>query len=492
MKSSASIACSLLPFILLAISAAHAADRFVSPEGNDTHDGLTAASAFRSLATAAKATPAGAHTIRLAAGEYPETESTLLAPGVSLAGAGIGQTVIRWSARQDPRETKASPEAEKTAIRAMDTANASISGFTLIGNLPDDRRANTGITVHGAHDFSIHDCEVKGFEFTGIWLHDAVGSTIRNNRLEDNGMPHKDSCSGGLQIGHLTDCSIHHNTIREHRGAYGIKTCIPEWTERNDPWSAPKAKLVRVLIHDNDIRLRQQGGWGQGQPNIAIELWHAEPDTCEIFRNRTNTCVSLVEGGTAAKTIRVHHNLFLLDPGYNYALEAGFHNMEIDHNVFRNGIYPIATFGPPPSNMNIHNNVFDGIEDITLLALSGVTGFRFVNNTVVVKKDMPVLSLGKHGKESRGILIADNLFVKEGGEPLAAEHIVFHADSPPAPDAATVRGNAFWNWKPFGTDSRSEDPMLMREPDGDLLLKLSPESPTLGSGKGTPGGRPAE
>ena len=39
--------------------------------------------------------------------------------------------------------------------------------------------------------------------------------------------------------------------------------------------------------------------------------------------------------------------------------------MEIDHNVFRNGIYPIATWGGPPDNLNVHDNVFDGIEDVT-------------------------------------------------------------------------------------------------------------------------------
>jgi hypothetical protein len=464
-----------------------AEDRFVSPTGNDTNNGLTGQSAFRSVAAAAKATPAGAHTIRLAAGEYPETESTLLAPGVSLTGAGAGQTIIRWSARQEPRETKASPEAEKTAIRANNTAKASISGFTLIGNLPDDQRANTGISVHGASEFSIHDLEVKGFEFCGIWMHDAVNSTIRNNRLDDNGLPHKESCSGALQIGHMTDCSIHHNIIREHRGAYGIKTCIPEW-DRNDPWNAPHVKLVRVMIHDNDIKLRQQGGWGQGQPNIAIELWRSEPDSCEIYLNRINTCVSLVEGGKAAKTIRVHHNLFILDPGYNYALEAGHHNMEIDHNVFRNGFYPIATWGGPPDNLNIHNNVFDGIEDIALMALAGATNCRFVNNIVTVKKDIPVLSLGKQGKESHGILIADNIFAKEGGEPMAAEMFVEEANNKSAPGSVTIRDNWFWNWKPAGANSQSPDPKLVREPDGDQLLKLAPDSPALKAGKGTPGG----
>ena len=70
--------------------------------------------------------------------------------------------------------------------------------------------------------------------------------------------------------------------------------------------------------------------------------------------------------------------------------------------------------------------------------------------------------------------------------------MAFGISKPALAQLAANDSFASWNWKPFGTDSRSEDPMLIREPDGDHLLKLSPESPTLGSGKGTPGSRPAE
>ena len=85
---------------------AHAEDRFVSPEGNDSNNGLTPQTAFRSLAAATKATPAGTHTIRMAAGEYPETESCVLSPGVSLVGAGIGKTVFRWNAFRSLMKTR--------------------------------------------------------------------------------------------------------------------------------------------------------------------------------------------------------------------------------------------------------------------------------------------------------------------------------------------------------------------------------------------------
>ena len=137
----------------------------------------------------------------MAAGEYPESESTLLAPGVSLAGAGIGQTILRWSARQQPRETKAAPEGDKTAIRMLNSADASISGISLIGNLPDNQRANTGIVVHGARNVSIHECEVKGMEFCGIWMHDAEKSTIRNNRVDNRDYRTRNPAPGACKSG---------------------------------------------------------------------------------------------------------------------------------------------------------------------------------------------------------------------------------------------------------------------------------------------------
>lgn len=469
---------------------AHAADYHVTPAGNDTNDGLSPQSAFRSLAAACRTTPAGKHVIHISAGEYEESASCVLPTGVSLVGAGIGKTVFRWNAVRSLDENPMKFDFTGFLIQIKDSSDASISGLTIIGSLPEDKRAHGGILAHEVRNASIHDCEVKGLEFTGIWLSKATNSSVHHCRFDDCGHPSNQSCSGGLQIGELTDCTIHHNIIREHRGAYGIKTWMTTWTNPTD-WgffSSNKVRLTRVLIHDNDLKIRQQGGWGQGQPNMSIELWNSEPDHCEIYQNRINTCVSLVEGGKAAKTIRVHHNLFILDPGYNCAIEAGHPNMEIDHNVFRNGIYPLATWGGPPDNLNVHNNVFDSIEDIALLTFTGTTNFRFVNNIVTVKKDIPMLSLGKHGKASHDILIADNLFVKQDGPPQAAEMVVAEADNKPEPDSITIRGNHFWNWNPAGADSQSADPKLIREPDGDQLLKLASDSPLLKAGKGTPGG----
>ena len=55
-----------------------------------------------------------------------------------------------------------------------DSADASISGLTIIGSLPDDRGAHGGIIAHEVRNVSIHYCDMKVLEFTGIWLSQAV------------------------------------------------------------------------------------------------------------------------------------------------------------------------------------------------------------------------------------------------------------------------------------------------------------------------------
>jgi pectate lyase len=467
---------------------ASAADYHVSLAGKDGNSGLSPQSAFRSLAAACRATPAGKNTIHVAPGEYEETESSILPPGVSLSGAGIGKTIFHWKAVRSLAGNPMKFDFSGFMIQMQDSSDASISGITINGSLPDDRRAHGGILAHEVKNVSIHNCEVKGLEFTGIWLSQATNSSIHHCRFEDCGHPNQQSCSGGLQVGDLTDCTIHHNHIREHRGAYGIKTWKTAWTNPTD-WFAlgqNKVKLTRVRFHDNDIKVRQQGGWGNGQPNMALELWNSEPADCGIHHNRITGCVSLVDGGRAPKTIRVHHNLFLLEPGYSYAIEAGHHNMEIDHNVFRNGFYPIASFGGPIENLRVHHNTFDGIENHGVCNLPGVIDFSFTHNTVVIKNDMHLLNLGGGDKSgpSRNVTITNNLFVKDGTPPCTASLVNSCGASTPDPKTLVLRDNAFWNWSPDGESPQVADPLLERAPGGDGLLYLPERSPVRAAGQG--------
>ena len=442
----------LIWLMLLEGSANHlqAADFYVATSGNDAGDGKTPQTAFKSLAAACRRVPAGENTIHIAPGVYEEAERSVVPAGVSLAGAGIGKTVFAWKVTHRLEQNPMAFDFNSFMIQVKDSSDASISGFTINGEVGEDRRAHGGIIARDVRGFLVHDCQFLGLEFCGVWLTSATNSGVNECRFEDCGHPDKVCCSGALLVGPLTDCEIGGNVIREHRGAYGIKTWRPIWTNPTDwgfLWNN-KVSLVRTKFHSNDIDLRQHGAWGDGQPNMDLELWCCDPVECEIYSNRFYECVSLVGGADAPKTIRVHHNLWRMDPGYNYAIEADSAGLEIDHNYFQNGAGTISSFGEAVRNLSIHDNTFDGVMDINVLGFPGLTGFRFVNNTVVVEKDMPLLGLGKHSGISSNLVIANNRFVKKGGEPLKGPLIQFKEGE--APSNVIVAENAFCNWNPSG------------------------------------------
>jgi hypothetical protein len=478
----------------------------VSPAGDDANPG-TDERPLRTLAAACRRAAGFPHgaggVIRLAAGVYPESEPCLVPPGVSVHGAGMGRTVVRWSATADMEAAPALNGPHLFALQVYDTDGASFKDFTLDGRLytptgadekPKGPRAHGGLLIHNARKVGVGNVEFLGFNNAGLWMTDAEDCHVHHCRFSDCGHPHAEGCTGALRVGDLTDCTIHDNVIREWRGAYGIKSARfsrePGWP-KPAPGGEFRAQMRRVLVFRNDIKVRQQGGWGQGQPNMCLEYWNVRPVACEIFENRFNECVSLTGEGDDPKTIRVHHNRFVLEPGYSYAIEASTHNLEIDHNYFANGFYPIACFGPRRDGLNIHHNIFDGIEKIDLLHFrSGVRNLRFVNNTVYVRASFPVLLLGSGASE--GVEVARNLFYKEG-EPHAHEFLFLGKGEKDPGGPATLRegtlrvsDNAFFRWKPEGASPLTGAPLLAEAGarETGAFFRLRPDSPLRARGIG--------
>lgn len=477
---------SLLALLAAITSLLHADDYYLAADGDDQRDGKTPQTALKHLSAACRMIATGPHTIHVAAGIYEESEPAKLPAGVSLIGAGIGKTVFRWKTTRSLAENPMAADPDAFLIHTRDSAHARISGISIDGHIDGGNRAHGGILAQQVQSFAIRDCEFKGLEFCGVWLDGASNSSIHHCQFDDCAHPDSRSCSGALQIGELTDCTIHNNLIREHRGAYGIKTWRGCYRQAND-WSffqQHKVRLVRVKFYGNDIKTRQSGAWGNGQPNMNLELWNSDPVDCEIFHNRFNECVSLVEGADAPRTVRVHHNLFLLEPGYSYAIEAGHHHLEIDHNVFRHGCYPIASWSGIVRDLHVHHNTFDGVESVAVMLMPGLQNFQFTHNTVVVKQELPFLGLGKMATESANLRIEKNLFAKDGGAPLQASLIPANL---PVNRGLVVSNNAYWNWKPSGDQSLTLDaPPLQRSTQGDQLLLLPATSKLRSQGIGDP------
>jgi hypothetical protein len=203
----------------------------------------------------------------------------------------------------------------------------------------------------------------------------------------------------------------------------------------------------------------------------------------------TTTSRSAKKAAGAAANPTWHSNFGTqIPPTAKYAIEAGHHNLEIYNNMFRNGFYPIASFGHTVENLRIHHNTFDGIENHGVCNLPAAIDFSFTHNIVVIKRDMHLLNLGGKNRpsQSRNITITHNLLVKDGG-PTCPNSVVN-----PRPGASldlntvTVRNNASWNWAPDGESPKVIDPILERATDGDKLLRLSPQSPFRAVGIGCP------
>jgi hypothetical protein len=440
--------------VFLMIRPARSQTVFVATTGDDATADGSRARPFHTLAAACEKTPAGAKTIQIGDGVFPETRTCRVPAGVSVAGAGIDKTKLQWSTTQELETNPHTIAADKFLIQVRISNGASIGGFSIDGHVDDTTRAHAGILLHRVKHAVVHDISATSFNFCAIYLSDAADSEIRNCTVDDSGHPDKSSCSGGIIVGEMTDCAVHDCLIREHRGAYGIKGWRFVWGDQDPPGGVDlRMPLVHCGFFNNDIRVRQQGGWGNGQPNMAMELWDCRPTDCQIYNNRFNECLSLTGEGRGKKTYRVHHNKFVEEPGYSYAMEIATHDVEVDHNYFTNGDYPLASFGGRIDDLNVHDNVFDHIESVAVLNFSGgLRDLRFEHNTVVSKEPLPILAVGG---ESDHLLIAGNLFDKEGAAmtgPMVSLAAGDPKKGPAVIKAGTihVQDNAFVNWNPTG------------------------------------------
>jgi hypothetical protein len=444
---------------------------YVADTGNDTTADGSQGRPFKTLAMACEKTAAGNKTIQIAEGIFNETRPCRPAAGVSIAGAGVDKTTLHWAVTEDLGRNPWKIAPDSFLIQVHDSNNASLGGFTIDGLVDDQTRAHGGILARRVRHLSIHDIRATSFNMCAIYLSEAADSEIHDCRVDDSGHPDKQSCTGAIMVGELTDSSVYNCVIRERLGAYGVKGWRYSWGDKS-PSGDPNLRmpLTRCSFHGNDIKVRQQGGWGNGQPNMAMELWNARPTDCQIYDNRFNECLSLTGGGKGPKTYRVHHNKFVEESGYSYAMEIAVDDVEVDHNYFTNGDYPLAGFGGRVSGLNVHDNVFDHIESVAILNFAGgLHGFRFEHNTVNLKQSLPVLALGGGSDDLK---ISGNLFCKEG--PAASADFVSYKAGDPAKGPATVRagtldisGNQFVNWPPSGEKAVSSDKPPVFKAKGD-------------------------
>lgn len=149
--------------------------------------------------------------------------------------------------------------------------------------------------------------------------------------------------------------------------------------------------LEGLRIYNNTLIVPTNGAWENGKaPAISAEFLGMALKDCGIFNNTINNHISLAGTASLGTGIRIHHNFFNLGPGrYAYGVEAMMDNLEIDHNHFYGGLYPIAAWQKHPRNHRIHRNIFEAacaapFENHALLQYKApVAGLRFIHNTII-------------------------------------------------------------------------------------------------------------
>ena len=380
--------------VALGLGSASATTYRVELTGNDANSGLVGAP-WRTLTKACDAVAADqGHIIQVGEGTFTEAGILTLKSGVSLIGAGSGKTKILVNHYFSLTDAvpNANPHVDTFPahfVIQMNGTNQTLKGFALDGQ---DKRCHGGVFASWTQDVVFEDLHITNFRYCGLWVIDANNTVLRKSRFKNNtyGNPERGD-SGSVQYHRGRNLLIHDNWIEETGnfkpdvGGYAMKA-------QDRCYSVSAANVLEGLrVYNNTLLAPTNGTWNNGSaPGIAAEFLGMALKDCEIHNNTINNHVSLAGTASLGSGIRVHHNFFNIGWGrYGYGVEASMSNLEIDHNHFFGGLYPIALWGGHPKNHNIHHNLFEGacaggfVNRELLQYTAPITNLRFINNTII-------------------------------------------------------------------------------------------------------------
>ena len=305
---------------------------------------------------------------------------------------------------------------------------------------------------------------------------------LRFSRFKNNtyGNPERGD-SGAVQYHRGNNLVIHDNRIEEtgnlrpDAGGYAIKA-------QDRAFSVSASNVLEGLrVYNNTLIAPSNGAWENGlapgdlrriprhgaQGLRDLQQHHQQPRLPRRHR-------------VARRGIRVHHNFFNLGWGrYGYGIEASMSNLEIDHNHFFGGLYPIALWGGHPKNHHIHHNLFEGacaggfVNRELLQYTAPITNLRFLNNTIIDNGGIGrIFALHESSSyEARNNLIYRTLETKD----------IWGTEIP-----GKVSHNFFSNVTPHGENAMTGDPGITLAEGRPLrppYYTVKPDSPILNQGE---------
>lgn len=478
-------------FLLTAVTClftltAYCTDYWISASnGSDSNGNGTEGNPWKSINYAlARIAPNQGHVLRMKAGSYTENTIIVLPDGVDIVGAGSGSTSVRVNSFYNMLDfpvgncnnNQAGYEnydlvPEKFVIQ-VEGKNQLLKGFALVGQVDGAtgrKKNHGGIYAKNVENFVIDDLKLDNFFLSGIWMGKSINSEIKNSSIINCAWGNQKSSYANILFWDCQNLRVNNCKIEVNdSGNYGMKTWAPRWSRIcgthegiNDyNYTTP----INILVYNSEIRVKEKGTWGGGAPSISIEFYRCTPRNCQIYDNIIDNHVSFA-GFTASiaqytgVTARVFNNLFNLGSGYRYAIESNVSNLEIDHNYFYGGYYPIAQFeanrGTDFVNQKIHHNVFYGPKgygsgsDQNFMNYKSIPdNFKFYNNTLIDTlgiKDKGLISSTRTRKSTGGEFV-NNVFIKTVSNTRTLLNLDYF-------DAPVLKNNLFYNIPAFGSSN---------------------------------------
>jgi hypothetical protein len=278
---------------------------WIAANGDDNSGSGTYTSPWKTLAYAATQATVPGDIIHVRAGTYYETVQTVLAPGVSILGAGP-TSIIKSSVAGAIAPWGFGPTIALESAVEGTNGNQSISYLYFDG---DSYTADGAISIYRRSNVSIHHCTFSEWHYFAARFRGgaappttyATGNSFHHNTAYDCGGPNVSY--GSLQIGGQTGMLVYNNDIQQpsragvNQEGFPIKYCAG-------------GNNRGLKIYDNILKCNYTGG--DDHWHFSIELFASEGGI-EIYGN---TCVGTIDFSNYLGSQGVND-----DAGYGFAVK---------------------------------------------------------------------------------------------------------------------------------------------------------------------------